>query len=212
MRLGFGTTAVDFDCDGWHDLFVANGHVDDRTWMAAPQPYRMPAQLFRNSGDAVFQDVSSQAGAYFQQDMLGRGAAAGDLNRDGLVDLVVSHQSTASVILRNCTPPMATPVTLRLIGTNSPRTPRGVRVEVLADENSTEQNALSLHCDCPAGFQSADSSLLRLVCAPNQPLTVRIVWPSGLEQRVQLNPEISTNWAVMEASHEVISHYSINIR
>jgi hypothetical protein len=38
------------------------------------------------------------------------------------------------------------------------------------------------------------------------------VWPSGLEQRVQLNPEISTNWAVMEASHEVISHYSINIR
>ncbi|MFM7918704.1 MAG: FG-GAP repeat domain-containing protein, partial [Planctomycetaceae bacterium] len=56
--LGFGVSGMDADSDGWSDLLVVNGHVDDRTWFDSQQSCRMTAQMFQNRGDGTFRDVS----------------------------------------------------------------------------------------------------------------------------------------------------------
>ena len=99
--LGFGTTFLDDDNNGSLDLFIANGHVDDRTWMSVSEPYKMQAQFFANDANGHFKEVSHSTGEYFQQQWIGRGVAAGDLNNDGLVDLAVSHQLGPSMALLN---------------------------------------------------------------------------------------------------------------
>ena len=84
--LGFGLAALDANNDGRLDLAQANGHVED---YRPAIPYAMPAQLFL--GDAVgrFIDVSDRAGAPWQVPRLGRGLAAGDLDNDGRIDLLL---------------------------------------------------------------------------------------------------------------------------
>lgn len=98
--LGFGVGVFDVNNDGWQDLFVANGHVDDRSDAANPEPYRMTQQLFLNE-NGRFTDVSATSGNYFQRSFLGRGVATADLDRDMRVDVIVSHQLEPSVILHN---------------------------------------------------------------------------------------------------------------
>lgn len=73
--LGWGTVFADFDADGWEDLFVANGHVEDRTWNGRGEPFEMPPQLFLNSHNGKFADVSASSGDYFAKQWLGRGVA-----------------------------------------------------------------------------------------------------------------------------------------
>lgn len=98
-RLGFGTGFADFDNDGLLDLFIANGHVNDVRPLR--MPYQMPAQLFRNTDGARFEDVSNSAGAYFQKAVLGRGAAFGDFDNDGRVDILVTHNDATLALLKN---------------------------------------------------------------------------------------------------------------
>ena len=89
-KLGFGVVPIDVDNNGWKDLLIVNGHVNDKTWSSTP--YRMRPQLFANQGNAEFVDVSGSAGEYFQRELLGRGLATGDFDRDGRIDAVVSQQ------------------------------------------------------------------------------------------------------------------------
>ncbi len=101
MWVGFGTGFADFDGDGWPDLFVANGHV---AYERLDSPYYQPAQLFRNDSGRRFVEVSDQGGPYFSVPHVGRGAAVGDLDNDGGLDLVISHQNDPVVVLRNRQP------------------------------------------------------------------------------------------------------------
>ena len=115
--LGFGTEFLDVDHDGWLDLVAANGHIEDRTW-AGQEPYQMRPHLFRNDRNKRFTDVASSAGAYFNSEWVGRGLAVGDVDRDGDLDLVISHQVAPSVLVLNETlqSPAATSVVIRLAG------------------------------------------------------------------------------------------------
>ncbi len=128
--VGFGTQTVDFDLDGWPDLLVANGHIDD--FGDPAQAWKMPPQLFRNGGQGDFREVSGTAGDYFAGKYLGRGVARLDWNRDGRPDVVVVHQDANVALLENQTLDTGQGVVLRLQGVQSNRDAVGARVQLTA--------------------------------------------------------------------------------
>src|SRR5262249_34892940 len=152
-KLGFGTVFFDADNDGWLDLLIANGHVDDRTWMPRGEPYRMRPQLFRNEHDGTFADVSATGGEYFQREWLGRGLAVGDLDGDGKLDAAVSHQLAPSVVLHNETLTENGTLAIRLVGTTSNRNGYGAWVEVISPERTMVRELAG-----GGSFQSASAS------------------------------------------------------
>src|SRR5207245_2647989 len=104
--VGFGTGFIDYDLDGAEDLFITNGHVIRHP--IAPAELLQKAVLLHNTrkpGDKPwevrFQDVSAEAGPFFQTKHMGRGAAFGDLDNDGRIDIVISHVNEPVVVLQN---------------------------------------------------------------------------------------------------------------
>ena len=99
---GFGTDWIDYDNDGWPDLFVANGAVNIvEALRGQPSPYRMRNQLFRNTGARRFEETSAAAGPAFARAEIGRGAAFGDVDNDGAVDIVVTNNNGPVRLLLN---------------------------------------------------------------------------------------------------------------
>ncbi|MDB5388556.1 MAG: repeat protein [Planctomycetaceae bacterium] len=96
--VGFGTGWVDWNSDGWLDLFVLNGHVMYHTGQS---PYEQPQFLFRNRDGLRFENLSEQGGPYFSIPHVARGGAVGDLNNDGAPDLVIVHQNHPVSVLQN---------------------------------------------------------------------------------------------------------------
>jgi hypothetical protein len=101
---GFGTGWFDYDNDGWLDLFVANGAVNIiGSQRGQPSPLKMKNQLFHNDGAGRFEDVSAAAGPPFARADVGRGAAFGDIDNDGDVDIVVTANGGPVQLLLNQT-------------------------------------------------------------------------------------------------------------
>jgi enediyne biosynthesis protein E4 len=98
---GFGTDWFDYDNDGWLDLFIANGAVNVvESQRGEPMPFRMRNQLFRNTGGR-FEETSAVAGPAFARAEIGRGAAFGDVDNDGDVDVVVTNNNGPVRLLLN---------------------------------------------------------------------------------------------------------------
>ena len=99
---GFGTDWFDYDNDGWLDLFVANGGVNAiESQRGEPLPYRMKHQLFHNEGNGRFVETSASGGAAFERGEIGRGAAFGDVDNDGDVDIVYTTNGGPVRLLLN---------------------------------------------------------------------------------------------------------------
>jgi hypothetical protein len=99
---GFGTDWIDYDNDGWLDLFVTNGAVNViEALRGDPRPFRMRNQLFRNLGTGRFEETSAGAGPAFAYEDVGRGAAFGDLDNDGRIDIVVTSNGGPVRLLMN---------------------------------------------------------------------------------------------------------------
>lgn len=125
--LGFGCQFADFDGDGWEDLVVTNGHVDQRS--ARGDPDRTPPQLFRNRDGLRFDEIDrAQLGAFFQQGYLGRGLAKWDWNRDGRPDFAISHLHGSLALVTNETPSVGFPLVIRLSGRSATREATGATV------------------------------------------------------------------------------------
>lgn len=119
--VGWGTAFLDLDLDGWLDLVVTNGHVDDNR---EDYPYESPPLAWKNVGGR-FELLGSQAGSYFAGLHVGRALVVADLDNDGDQDLVIGHQDNLPALLRNDRPAAADPapksIELCLVGTGSNR-------------------------------------------------------------------------------------------
>jgi hypothetical protein len=124
VRSGFGTSFIDFDSDGWLDLFVFNGNP---IYRIAQSPFKQRPQLFRNQSGRRFENVSERGGTFFREVHSGRGSAVGDLDDDGALDLVVVPINDPVCILRNRFPP-ANFVRVELIARRGEPDATGARV------------------------------------------------------------------------------------
>lgn len=194
--LGWGTSFIDIENDGWLDLVVANGHVEDRTGLKRGEPFRMPPQLYLNERQGSFVDVSQWSGPYFQREWLGRGVAVADLDRDGRQDVVVSHQRDPSLVLRNETSTENHALTLLLVGTGSNRNGYGARVEWVDAEVP-----LVRELSGGGSFHSASAPELHVGMASEARATLRITWPSGVvDTHTQLERGV---WFLLEGGRVV---------
>ena len=103
-RTGFGAAWLDVDNDGWLDLLTANGAVQAIESLARakdPFPLHQRLQLIRNSRNGQFEDLTERGGLVFQQSDVGRGAAFGDVDNDGDVDVVVNNNNGRARLLIN---------------------------------------------------------------------------------------------------------------
>ncbi len=101
---GFGTDWIDYDNDGWLDLFIANGAVNViEALRGQPHPFRMKNQLFRNTGAGRFVETSAAGGPAFDRAEVGRGAAFGDIDNDGDIDILVTNNGGPARLLLNQT-------------------------------------------------------------------------------------------------------------
>jgi enediyne biosynthesis protein E4 len=129
--LGFGCFFFDADLDGLLDLFVVNGHIDDRiTSTQVRVSYAEPPHLFHNRGGRKFADVAPQVGADFATPKVGRGAAFGDFDLDGDLDVLITTNGGQARLYRNDVAGTNRSIRLTLRGTTANRDGIGARVRV----------------------------------------------------------------------------------
>jgi hypothetical protein len=177
---GWSTRFFDYDNDGWKDVFVAQGHVMDTIELTAPNlRYRQPPLLLRNDSGRF---VKARAGEALEKDWAGRGAAFGDLDDDGDVDVVVSNVGERALVLRNDGGNRKSWIGIRTQGTRSNRDGIGCRVKVVSESGATQHYTVNT----AAGYLSASDRELRIGLggAPRARL-VEIRWPSGVVQKLE---------------------------
>ena len=101
LTLGFGCFFFDADLDGLLDLLVANGHIDDGAARSGRVHYAEAPHLFHNRGSGQFVDVAREAGTAFGTPKVGRGAAFGDLDLDGDLDVIMTTNGGPAHVFRN---------------------------------------------------------------------------------------------------------------
>ncbi len=193
--LGWGTGFLDFDNDGWKDLFVANGHVypgvDKSDWGTtfAERPL-----LFRNLGNGKFDVVPAEKGTGLALLLTARGAAFGDLFNDGKIDVVINQLDNTPVLLRNVSAEHNHWVTLSLVGgAKSPRDAVGASVYLTAGGIRQRDDVIS-----GGSYESSSDFRLHFGLGNATKIdNVEIHWPSGTVEHVNL-PKVDCFYKVEE--------------
>lgn len=177
-RLGFGARFLDADNDGWPDLFVANGHVQDA--IAKMQPgvtYAQPPQLFHNRAGR-FVEVGAESD--WARPIVGRAVACGDYDRDGRVDLLVTDLHGRPLLLHNETATAAAWLSIRLEGTRAPRDGTGAVVEAGVGGRTLWRRA-----GTDGGYLSASEGRVHFgLGSAARPDSLRVRWPGGTVQEL----------------------------
>ncbi len=173
-NVGFGTGWADFNGDGWTEPFVVNGHVLAHSPTSA---YRQPAVLYRSQEGKRFIDVTSEAGPWFDALHAARGAAIGDLDHDGAIDLVVVEQDEPATVLRNRQSPTHW-IGVQLIGVDCDRDAIGARLSM-----TFAGRTLVRWITSGAGYLSQFDSRCLFPIDGDHPVDLTIDWPGGASER-----------------------------
>lgn len=128
--LGFGCEFADFDLDGWPDLLVVNGHIDDVSAQASGGGYAQAPNLLRNRLGKGFEDIAASLGRSFAQPKIGRGVAVADFDLDGDVDILLTENNGPAWLYRNEQTSGRQSIRLELVGVASNRDAIGAEVVV----------------------------------------------------------------------------------
>jgi tetratricopeptide (TPR) repeat protein len=190
---GWGTQSLDANLDGFPDLVVTNGHVDDYTDKGIP--YQMPPQFFQNTGSG-FQELSSkQAGPWFAKKYLGRGLAKIDWNQDGRFEFIVSNMNAQVSVMKNVSQNAGHHLTFELHAVQTARDAIGTRVTVRADRQNIERQLTA-----GDGYMASNERMIQFgLGTVNQVTEVIVSWPSGSTTMIA-DPKIDSRYIVVEGS------------
>src|SRR5215813_3116789 len=189
QSLTFATFFFDYDLDGLLDIFAANGHVSDDIAFVQPNvKYAQPPHVFHNKGKKKFEEVTAKLGRAMQRAIVGRGAAYGDFDNDGDLDLLITSNNGPARLLRNDNGNQNDLLRVKLAGTKSNRDGIGARVTVKTSKGVRQTQMVR------TGSSYASQSELPLVFGLGKPeegvtLTIEVTWPSGGKDTVaNVNP------------------------
>lgn len=188
--LTFGTFFFDYDLDGLPDILAVNGHVSDDISVVQPTvKYAQAPHLFRNIGNNKFEETTSKVGPALQRAIVGRGAAYGDFDNDGDLDLLITANNGPARLLRNDNGNQHDMLRVKTMGTQSNRDGIGAKVTV---RTSTGARLFAM---VKTGSSYLSQSELPLTFGLGKPQTgktvsLEIVWPSGQKDTI---PDIKPN-------------------
>ena len=179
---GWGAKWIDFDNDGRLDLFVVQGHVMDNIELTEPRlRYRESPLLLKNEQNRL-RDVSGQGGTAFRTPVAARGAAFGDLDNDGRIDVAINCNDGPAIILRNQGDSGNHWLTLNLVGSVGNRDALGAKVRLVSD-NGPQQTAF---VSTAGSYISASDKRVHFGLGPRKKVQlIEITWPSGTVQQLE---------------------------
>ena len=198
LYTGWGVGVFDFDNDGSRDVFFANGHVMDNIEKSQPHLRYQQQPLLLSYRDGSFVDISSRGGTIFKRAWASRGAAIGDLDNDGDLDIVVTNVDGPAYFAKNQSQERVKNnwIGLQLQGCRSNRDAIGARVVLTAADGST-QFAMAKRA---AGYQSSNDRRVYFGLGQTAEVqAVEINWPSGTRQALP-KPEVNQIHVVEEPS------------
>jgi hypothetical protein len=177
VTLGFGCFFFDYDNDGWPDIFVADGHIEDAIERVQKRvSYAEPAHLFRNQGGGKFQEVTAQMGAAFAAPRVARGAAYADIDNDGFLDVLVTTNAGPAYLFHNEGGSNKS-LRIKLVGTKSNRDGIGAVVRVASNNNQDRQMKM---LRSGSSYLSQSELVLTFgLAAQSKADQIEIQWPSG---------------------------------
>lgn len=190
LYVGFGTVSPDLELDGDEDIVVANGHVMYHT---DRRPGPQEPILLRNGGQSRFARESFPPGSYFSQGHWGRGLAQGDLDGNGLTDLVFSNTNEPAAIVANETETPHEPLTTRLVGVRSNRDGIGARLIL----ETTAGRFFRTICGGGSYLSQSDYAQIWGIPSGAKVEGLTVYWPSGAVQKID-TPSIDTAGIIIE--------------
>jgi hypothetical protein len=205
LTLAFGIFFFDYDLDGRLDIFAGNGHVADDINAVQPRvTHAQPPHVFRNLGDRRFEAMTPRLGPAMQRPIVARGAAAGDFDNDGDLDVFVSTNDGPAVLFRNDGGNRSRFVRVKTIGTKSNRDGIGARVTVtLPNHTKLWQVVHTGSSYCSEG----DTALTFGLGANQQVLSIEVSWPSGQVDRT--GPVVANQVAFVEEGRGLLASRSL---
>ena len=178
---GWGAKFVDYDNDGWRDLFVGQGHVMDNIELTQPSIRYLQTPLLMRNLRGKFEDVSRRSGAPFSVPRAARGVACGDLNNDGFIDIAINCNNGSCVVLRNQGGNGNHWLTVDTVGVKSNRDGIGARLTLTAESGAKQVAMVST----AGSYQSSSDKRVHFgLGTDRRARRLEIHWPSGIVQKL----------------------------